>query len=43
VSPAKLSVRNPDFIFGFQVLEFGVFLLVIKLMRLGRAEPPEVN
>ena len=43
VSPAKLSVRNPDFIFGFQVLEFGVFLLLIKAMRLGKAEPPVVS
>jgi hypothetical protein len=43
VSPAKLSVRNPDFIFGFQVLEFGVFLLLIKLMRLGKAQPPVVS
>jgi len=43
VSPAKLSVRNPDFIFGFQVLEFAVFLLLIKLMRLGKTEPPVVS
>jgi hypothetical protein len=36
VSPVKLSVRNPDFIFGFQVVEFALFLLLIRLLRLGR-------
>jgi hypothetical protein len=35
-SPARLSVRNPDFIFGFQVVEFAFFLLLIKLLRLGK-------
>ena len=38
VSPEKLSVRNGDFVFGFQVLEFGAFLLLTKLMRLGRVD-----
>jgi len=39
-SPARLSVRNPDFIFGFQVIEFALFLLLIKLLRLGRIAEP---
>jgi hypothetical protein len=28
VSPARLSVHNPDFVFGFEALEFAVFLLL---------------
>jgi hypothetical protein len=36
LSPARLSVRNPDFIFGFQVVEFALFLLLIRVLRLGR-------
>jgi hypothetical protein len=36
VSPEKLSVHNPDFVFGFMVIEFAIFLFLTKLIRLGR-------
>lgn len=36
LSPTRLGVRNPDFVFGFQVVEFALFLLLIRLLRRGR-------